>query len=172
MPSRSLSHSQSHRSLRQAYGSRQDERPHHEQYNNIQPGYKHHPSQIESSRSTSSQGTTPDAAMYMDDSPTHSPYQTLNPHYWPAPGYTTELAPVQAPHGYDASHDPRQSHRVQLDQHQQQLRQINLQLGAPRSEHYTPDGALRGIAAEDPRLQEHWQMYMAKVGSPRMIQDA
>jgi hypothetical protein len=52
---------------------------------------------------------------------------------------------------------------VQLDQHHQQMRQINLQLGAPQSEHYTPDGALRGIAAEDPRLQEHWQAYMAKV---------
>jgi hypothetical protein len=171
MAHRALSHSQSHRSLRQAYDGRQDERPHHEPQYGV-PGYKRRPSQVQSPHenggSSSSQGTTPDAAMYMDDSPAQSPYQTLNPHYWPAPGgygAPTEPAPpqVQAPHGYDATQDPRQRHRVQLDQHHQQMRQINLQLGAPQSEHYTPDGALRGIAAEDPRLQEHWQAYMAKV---------
>ncbi|KAF7342041.1 Fungal-trans domain-containing protein [Mycena venus] len=183
MPSRSRSLSQSRRNLRQAYDVRQDDRSHHEQFSGVPPGYKRHPSQIQSPNenggsSSSSQGNTPEA-MYMDDSPTHSPYQTLNPHYWPAPGgYAAppELAPppgqTQAPHGYNASQDPRQRHRVQLDQHQLQLRQINLQLGAPQTEHYTPDGAMRGFAAEDSRLQEHWQSYMAKVGSPRMIQDA
>ena len=29
--------------------------------------------------------------------------------------------------------------------------------------HYTPDAALRGIAADDPRLQETWQTYMNSV---------
>ncbi|KAJ6588531.1 fungal-specific transcription factor domain-containing protein [Mycena capillaripes] len=172
---RSLSHSQSRRSLRQTY---EDERPHHEQYNN---GYKRHPSHsqiqspIENGSSASSQVASPDA--YMDDSPTQSPYQTLNPHYWPSGYAQTESASAQIPppqpqpHGYDGQ-DPRQRHRVHLDQHQQQLRQINLQLGQPQTEHYTPDGALRGIAAEDPRLQEHWQAYMSKVGSPRLMHDA
>ncbi|KAF5313331.1 hypothetical protein D9611_008642 [Ephemerocybe angulata] len=39
----------------------------------------------------------------------------------------------------------------------------------PQSYHYTPEGALRGIAAEDPRLQETWQTYMNSVGSPRQF---
>ncbi len=30
-------------------------------------------------------------------------------------------------------------------------------------QHYTPDGALRGIAADDRSLQETWQSYMNKV---------
>ncbi|KAF7342001.1 hypothetical protein MVEN_01787200 [Mycena venus] len=90
--------------------------------------------------------------MYMDDSATPSP-------------------PTQAPDGYDASQDPQQRHRVQLDQHKEQLRQINLQQGVPQTEQYTPDGAMRGFVAEDSRLQEHGKSYMAKVGSPHMIQD-
>jgi len=91
----------------------------------------------------------------------------MNPHYWPD-GYNAaahgEPAQAQVPRGFDVQ-DPR--HRAQLDQH---MRQINLQLG-PQTDHYTPDGALRGIAADDPRLQEHWQSYMSKVGTSRMIQD-
>jgi hypothetical protein len=167
---RSLSHSHSRRSLRQAYEP-QDERPHHDQYNNIMPGYKGHPShsQIQSPVENGSSSSSPDA--YMDDSPIQSPYQTINPHYWPG-GYEAAQPPAQAQapppppsHGYNAAQDPRRQHRVQLDQHQQQLRQINLQIGQPQTEHYTPDGALRGIAAEDPRLQEHWQVYMSKVNS-------
>ncbi|KAF7366478.1 Fungal-trans domain-containing protein [Mycena sanguinolenta] len=166
MPPRTLSHSQSHRSLRHAYESRQDQTHHDQHYGSGPPGsgYKRHSSQIQSPIETGL-ATPPDATMYnLDDSPAHSPYQTLNPHYWPAPsGYAaSEPAPPQAhpsSHGYDGSHDPRHH------QHQQ-LRQVNLQ------QHYTPDGALRGIAAEDPRLQEHWQVYMSKVGSPRMLQDA
>ncbi|KAJ7846436.1 hypothetical protein B0H14DRAFT_3086306 [Mycena olivaceomarginata] len=162
MAHRALSHSQSHRSLRQAYDGRQDERPHHEPQYGV-PGYKRRPSQVQSPHenggSSSSQGTTPDAAMYMDDSPAQSPYQTLNPHYWPAPGgygAPTEPAPpqVQAPHGGTGC-----SWTSTISK----CGKLNLQLGAPQSEHYTPDGALRGIAAEDPRLQEHWQAYMAKV---------
>ncbi|KAJ6591211.1 fungal-specific transcription factor domain-containing protein [Mycena vulgaris] len=172
---RSLSQSQSHRSLHHSYESqRQEERPRQEQY--VPAGYPRHASHIQSptengSSSTSQVSSPP--TVYMDDSPMHSPYQTMNPHYWPG-GYA-QMEPAQQvqphPRALEAQ-DPRQRHRVQLDQHQQQLRQINLQLGQPQADHYTPDGALRGIAAEDPRLQEHWQVYMSKVGSPRMIQDA
>ncbi|KAK1236247.1 hypothetical protein PQX77_000509 [Marasmius sp. AFHP31] len=36
---------------------------------------------------------------------------------------------------------------------------------------YTPEGAMRGIAADDPRLQETWQSYMQKVGTPAMLED-
>ncbi|KAJ7077801.1 fungal-specific transcription factor domain-containing protein [Mycena crocata] len=173
---RSLSHSQSQRNMREIYDVQRQGS--HEQYS-VPQGYKRHPSQIQSPteirQSPSSHGTTPDA-IYMDESPTHSPYHTINPHYWPGGYAQTEPVPQQAPvqpqpQGYDMQ-DQRQRHRVQLDQHQQQLRQINLQLGQPQTDHYTPDGALRGIAAEDPRLQEHWQAYMSKVGSPRMIQDS
>ncbi|KAJ7507374.1 fungal-specific transcription factor domain-containing protein [Mycena galericulata] len=171
---RSLSHSQSHRSLRQEYESQwtPDERAHHEQYG-APPVYKRHPSQMQSptesgSSSSSSLVTSPEAP-YMDTSPVHSPYQTMNPHYWPD-GYTAQSDPVVAqPRGYEMQQQDPRAHRVQLDQ---QMRQVNLQLGQPQMDHYTPDGALRAIAAEDPRLQEHWQTYMSKVGSPRMIQDA
>ncbi|KAF9563813.1 hypothetical protein CPC08DRAFT_705725 [Agrocybe pediades] len=41
--------------------------------------------------------------------------------------------------------------------------------GVPMHHHYTPDGALRGIAAEDHSLQETWQSYMNKVGTPRQF---
>ncbi|TEB32701.1 hypothetical protein FA13DRAFT_1662397 [Coprinellus micaceus] len=43
------------------------------------------------------------------------------------------------------------------------------QQGQPASYHYTPGGALRGIAADDPRLQETWQTYMYNMGSPRQF---
>ncbi|KAJ7120976.1 fungal-specific transcription factor domain-containing protein [Mycena epipterygia] len=172
---RSLSHSQSHRSLRHTYeAQRQDERPRHDHYS-VPAAYKRHPSSqvqsptTENGSSASSQVASPEATIYMDDSPTHSPYQTMNPHYWPG-GYVAPMVPSPPPpqpQGFEMQQDPRQRHRVQLDQ----LRQINLQLGQPQPEHYTPDGALRGIAAEDPRLQEHWQAYMSKVGSPRMMHD-
>ncbi|KAL0946244.1 hypothetical protein HGRIS_012501 [Hohenbuehelia grisea] len=37
-------------------------------------------------------------------------------------------------------------------------------------QYYTPDNAMRGLAAEDNSLQETWQSYMNQVGSPRQIQ--
>ncbi|KAJ7777955.1 fungal-specific transcription factor domain-containing protein [Mycena maculata] len=158
---RPVSHSQSHRSLRQTYEAQQHaEHSPHEQYS-VSPTYKRHPSQMQSPTdhgSSSSQGTTPDAG-YMDTSPVHSPYQTMNPHYWPDGTYAppAEHPQAQPRGGFEVQpppQDPRLRQRVQLDQ---QLRQINLQLGQPQTDHYTPDGALRGLAAEDPRLQEHWQ---------------
>ncbi|KAJ7031566.1 hypothetical protein C8F04DRAFT_959994 [Mycena alexandri] len=167
-PARTLSHSQSHRSLRQAYDAaprQEDQRAHQDQY-----GYKRHASQIRSpidngSSSSSSQVGTPET-FHMDDSPTRAPYQGLNPHYWSGGYPQTEgapSAPAPQPLGYDGQDPRRQQH---LDQ---QLRQINLQLGQPQSEHYTPDGALRGLAAEDPRLQEHWQVYMSKVRTSTVV---
>ncbi|PFH53475.1 hypothetical protein AMATHDRAFT_73300 [Amanita thiersii Skay4041] len=36
---------------------------------------------------------------------------------------------------------------------------------------YTPEAVLRGIAADDNSLQETWQSYMFKVGSPRLLLD-
>ncbi|KAG7095619.1 hypothetical protein E1B28_006343 [Marasmius oreades] len=36
---------------------------------------------------------------------------------------------------------------------------------------YTPEDAMRGIAADDPRLQETWQAYMYKVGTAQMLED-
>ncbi|KAJ7628705.1 fungal-specific transcription factor domain-containing protein [Roridomyces roridus] len=70
--------------------------------------------------------------------------------------------------GHEVDYAMEVSPSNSLDQH---MYHTNLQLGQHHTEHYTPDGALRGIAAEDPRLQEHWQAYMSKVGSPRMLQD-
>nr|GAT43300.1 predicted protein [Mycena chlorophos] len=76
-----------------------------------------------------------------------------------------EVQSPVTPRGYHGGHQ-------MMEQHQQQLRSNTLQIDPGYEQyHYTPDGAMRGIAAEDPRLQEHWQIYMSKVGSPRMIQD-
>ncbi|KAK0498860.1 hypothetical protein EDD18DRAFT_1308308 [Armillaria luteobubalina] len=36
-------------------------------------------------------------------------------------------------------------------------------------QHYTPEGAMRGIAADDQSLQQTWQSYMYNVGSPRHL---
>ncbi|RDB28185.1 putative transcriptional regulatory protein C1F7.11c [Hypsizygus marmoreus] len=41
--------------------------------------------------------------------------------------------------------------------------------GQHQQHHYTPDAALQGIAADDRSLQETWQSYMYKVGSPRLM---
>ncbi|KAG7442877.1 uncharacterized protein BT62DRAFT_904567 [Guyanagaster necrorhizus] len=38
-----------------------------------------------------------------------------------------------------------------------------------RPQHYTPEGAMRGIAADDQSLQQTWQSYMYNVGSPRHL---
>jgi hypothetical protein len=48
---------------------------------------------------------------------------------------------------------------------QQVLHQQHQQHPPPATYHYTPEGALRGIAADDPRLQETWQTYMSNVRS-------
>jgi len=37
--------------------------------------------------------------------------------------------------------------------------------------HYTPESALRGIAADDRGLQETWQSFMNKVGTPRQFME-
>ncbi|KAJ7057156.1 fungal-specific transcription factor domain-containing protein [Mycena amicta] len=163
-PIRSLSHSQSHRSLRQAsYDSPRSEEHQFSAYN-----IKHQvqsPTMTESGSSSTMTSPTSVDAVYMDES---TPYQA--PHYWTGAGsgYPQGQPEQQQPR---AAYDSHSQHRTHMHQHQQQLRQINLQLDPPYDHHYTPDGAMRGIAAEDPRLQEHWQMYMSKVGSPRMIQD-
>ncbi|TFK25407.1 hypothetical protein FA15DRAFT_668474 [Coprinopsis marcescibilis] len=95
--------------------------------------------------------------------PQHSVPQAPTPshegyHYWPA-----------APTGYAGgpAHQPQspQQQQQQQQQHQQQQRYPQ------HTYHYTPEGALRGIAAEDPRLQETWQSYMSNVGSPRIFDD-
>ncbi|KAG6848992.1 hypothetical protein H0H93_012161 [Arthromyces matolae] len=70
----------------------------------------------------------------------HSAHQQTY-HYWTQPENTYssigQVAHGQSGYGY------------QQQQHQAQ--------------HYTPDGALKGIAAEDTSLQETWQTYMNKV---------
>ncbi|KAJ3978698.1 hypothetical protein F5890DRAFT_1559842, partial [Lentinula detonsa] len=39
----------------------------------------------------------------------------------------------------------------------------------PTHQQYTPEAAMQGMAAEDPRLQETWTSYMYKVSSPRLM---
>jgi hypothetical protein len=42
-------------------------------------------------------------------------------------------------------------------------------VNAPQNQYYTPEAALRGIAADDRGLQETWTSFMYQVGSPRQF---
>ncbi|KAH6903168.1 hypothetical protein BKA70DRAFT_1301768 [Coprinopsis sp. MPI-PUGE-AT-0042] len=96
------------------------------------------------------------ASTSMTQTPTsaHSPNENYH-QYWtaaPATAYSPSGGPGQQ--RYSSMHQP---------QHPQQQQQ--------QQGFYSPDVSLRGIAAEDPRLQETWQSYMSNVGSPRLFDD-
>jgi len=92
-------------------------------------------------------------------------HQQLRPQggsYWPNGHHAEEAV-------YTEHQLPRQS---QLVSHQQQQHFNGVSHGAVSvHQQYTPEAAMQGIAAEDPRLQETWQSYMYKVGSPRLMLD-
>ncbi|KAF9485642.1 hypothetical protein BDN70DRAFT_870940 [Pholiota conissans] len=69
--------------------------------------------------------------------------------YWPAATGSFNIPDQQyATSTYATAHPPAHNHPLQQ---------------------YTPENALRGIAADDRSLQETWQSYMEKVGSPRQF---
>jgi hypothetical protein len=69
---------------------------------------------------------------------------------------TSAYAPL---HGYQQQQQYQQPSYHQHPQHEHQY----------KHQHYTPEGALQGIAADDRSLQETWQSYMNKVGTPRQF---
>ncbi|KAF8153104.1 fungal-specific transcription factor domain-containing protein [Crassisporium funariophilum] len=95
------------------------------------------------SSSASSVNHTPPASAYGQTSipptPVSASYVPDTYKYWPAASSSFAM-PDQQPHTYATA--PPQMQRHQL---------------------YTPENALRGIAAEDHSLQETWQSYMNKV---------
>ncbi|KAJ3882231.1 fungal-specific transcription factor domain-containing protein [Lentinula edodes] len=72
--------------------------------------------------------------------------------YWPNGQHQTLAEGV----AYNHHHAPRRG--------PQQPQQYN-----HTHQQYTPEAAMQGMAAEDPRLQETWRSYMYKVGSPRLM---
>ncbi|KAG2007078.1 fungal specific transcription factor domain-containing protein, variant 3 [Coprinopsis cinerea AmutBmut pab1-1] len=79
--------------------------------------------------------------------------------YWPAAptGYAGGPGPGQPRYPQQHHQQPPPPHAHQ-HQHAYQHQQ-------PHQAYYTPEGALRGIAADDPRLQETWQSYMQNVSA-------
>ncbi|KAF7325243.1 Fungal-trans domain-containing protein [Mycena kentingensis (nom. inval.)] len=154
---RPVSHSRSHRDLRQpSYEEPQQQyNVAYKQQQQVAPpmagnGHGHH-AHTHAHAHAHSHSHSPEA-MYMDTDPPATPTAYQASQYW------QHQQPARA-------YDPQHQH-----QQQQHLRQINLQID-PHYGHYTPDAAMRGIATEDPAVQEHWQNYMHNVGSPRMIQN-
>ncbi|KAK7460806.1 hypothetical protein VKT23_008735 [Stygiomarasmius scandens] len=93
-------------------------------------------------------------------SPTHphhpfSPEAALEPHSNSHPTYWSHHAPPPPSNG--VVYQEQQHHNM----HPMAVPHQTVQ------QHYTPEAAMRGIAAEDPRLQETWQSYMSKMGSSR-----
>ncbi|PPQ97295.1 hypothetical protein CVT26_006688 [Gymnopilus dilepis] len=120
----------------------------------VAPGYSHHASPESAHSSSSSAGPTPPSTSYGQArhssavmSGPYVPQPSQSYAYWPAAATAFALpaqqqTTVYAPSGHS---------NVQLYAPQQQYQQ------------YTPEGALRGIAADDRSLQETWQSYMNNV---------
>ncbi|KAJ3500770.1 hypothetical protein NLJ89_g9642 [Agrocybe chaxingu] len=116
----------------------------------VPPDYAPQTSQESSSsyETVAPPGTMVPSAAYGQPSgqPTSSSYVPDTYKYWPAASASFAMPDQQASSSYAAP--------------------------APQYlQHYTPEGALRGIAADDRSLQETWQSYMNKVGSPRQFFD-
>ncbi|KAH6891768.1 hypothetical protein BKA70DRAFT_1326074 [Coprinopsis sp. MPI-PUGE-AT-0042] len=145
----------------------------------MQPQYvtssRHHQQGSISAPSTSSlqqphyQSQSPGAQMYPEYSgPSPTSASTQSPQYatpaGPSTGYDhhhhASMLPLTARAAGPGQQRYSSMHQPQHPQQQQQQQGF-----------YSPDVSLRGIAAEDPRLQETWQSYMSNVGSPRLFDD-
>ncbi|KDR77286.1 hypothetical protein GALMADRAFT_96046 [Galerina marginata CBS 339.88] len=120
----------------------------------IPPEYSHHPSPESTHSGTASVNYTPPSTSYGQPMGASPPAPSSNVayipdsyKYWPAASTSFAMPDQQTTSGYAAAPGPVHH------QHQQ----------------YTPESALRGIAADDRSLQETWQTYMSNVGSPRQF---
>ncbi|KAG6857508.1 hypothetical protein H0H87_002133 [Tephrocybe sp. NHM501043] len=95
----------------------------------------------------------PASSSYSQDQYTGHPYTSMEQQSQP---------PQQEAYQYWTQHNPAYMSMNQVVQNPPPAQ-------LPQHQHYTPDGALRGIAADDRSLQETWQSYMYKVGSPRHL---
>ncbi|KAF8909644.1 hypothetical protein CPB84DRAFT_1765097 [Gymnopilus junonius] len=119
---------------------------------------EYHPSPESMRSASSSTGPTPPHTSYGQPSSStavsvSTSYVPETYKYWPAAATSFAMPDQQPTFAYaPGGHAPVQ-HYPPPQQHQQ----------------YTPEGALRGIAADDRSLQETWQSYMNNVGSPRQF---
>ncbi|KIY68115.1 hypothetical protein CYLTODRAFT_421875, partial [Cylindrobasidium torrendii FP15055 ss-10] len=71
---------------------------------------------------------------------------------------------LQAAHSSHHVASAQYSAPQQAPQHAQQQPYFTHPPPAPTFQHYTPDGAMQGVAADDQQLQQTWQNYMRNVG--------
>ncbi|KAL0578343.1 hypothetical protein V5O48_003657 [Marasmius crinis-equi] len=96
----------------------------------------------------------------------HSPVTPVTAHPAHAHAHPGATPPAPAePTYWQGNADVNMPYHNQQHQHVQ-----HMEMQQPYQQ-YTPEGAMRGIAADDPRLQETWQSFMYKVGTPHMLED-
>ncbi|KIK61336.1 hypothetical protein GYMLUDRAFT_42922 [Collybiopsis luxurians FD-317 M1] len=118
-----------------------------------------------------------------------SPTSSTHSHSYPSPETVFESHPhtrspvVQGPYWTNGHHAPAPEGTVygdhpppsrhgQIGSHQHHQHYPSVPRVVPVSNsHYTPEAAMQGMAAEDPRLQETWQSFMYNVSTPRQLQD-
>jgi hypothetical protein len=109
-------------------------------------GYDHHHHNATLPPSNASQSST---SVTPTQSAVHSPNENYHQYWTAAPTTVYNPNGGGAPQqGYPSMHQAQQHPQQQQQQHQS---------------FYSPDASLRGIAAEDPRLQETWRSYMSNV---------
>ncbi|KAE9406550.1 hypothetical protein BT96DRAFT_875520 [Gymnopus androsaceus JB14] len=185
---RSLQHSQSHPNLHRVAEYREYEQP--QQQPHRRPGRRSQQPQSHQLHSVQSpppqqqqhemyaippeymphhqhQPSSPDVSI--------SPISPARSHHYPSPETVFEQRSHAPPngywtHGHHAAVEGVVYNEHQLPPRQNQLHQQQHYNGhshapvpVPIHQQYTPEAAMQGIAAEDPRLQETWQSYMSKV---------
>ncbi|PPQ92184.1 hypothetical protein CVT25_008958 [Psilocybe cyanescens] len=140
----------------------------------VPPEYSHHPSSHhpspEQMSSPSSVGYSPPTATYTAapaPAPAPVPVQPQGP---PAGPYIPESSPGSyIPETYTYWPAASSSFAMPDQRTTAAAYAVGPAHGHHPHEQYTPENALRGIAADDRGLQETWQSYMNKVGSPRQF---
>ncbi|KAH9474722.1 putative transcriptional regulatory protein C1F7.11c [Psilocybe cubensis] len=160
-------HQQPPQHLVQSQHTGQHEPPHQQQHTMYNaPPSSHHPSP-EGMSSSSSVGYSPPTATY-SSAPAPAPAQLhMQPQAPPTGSYTQESSPAYVPETY--TYWPAASSSFAMPD--QRSTGPGYTVGPAHAHHqqYTPENALRGIAADDRGLQETWQSYMNKVGTPRQF---
>ncbi|KAK0469060.1 uncharacterized protein EV420DRAFT_1492278 [Desarmillaria tabescens] len=92
-----------------------------------------------------------------------SPSTSYSQQQYPSPE-TATTSTAQQQYWTDQAMDTT----ADYNQQQQQHSHYGMYQYHPQ-QYYTPEGAMRGIAADDQSLQQTWQSYMHNVGSPRHL---
>ncbi|KAF5392776.1 hypothetical protein D9757_001017 [Collybiopsis confluens] len=142
--------------------------PQHEMYA-IPPGYmSNHHSPSSSDIAVSPTSSTHSHAYPSPETVFNSP--VVQGAYW-SNGHHASAAPEGVV--YTDHPPPSRQPLVGPPHHQQHPQYYSIPRTTPVSHlpQYTPEAAMQGMAAEDPRLQETWQSYMSNVTSSRLMLD-